>query len=167
MKAAWAWVSGLFGNSPAVKIMIFAFLAVLVFFAIRCSADETQVHLTGGTSFGCLRSAPVLGIEVITPIEEGLAWDTGITIWGKDSETRNNWDVHGRIKFSRGPFGAAIGAAFLQNIDAVNGSHAEMSLMLYWHPWRLGGVDVIHLSNAGTTRINCGRNAALADVRLR
>jgi len=159
------WFLGLLGNNPKAKVLIFAFIAILVLLAYRCSA-QVGVNLAAGASFGCLEQAPVLALDLRAPFAEGFGWNVGTTLWGAASGVRNNWDWHARAEFSRWNFGAGIGMAYLQNIDAVNGSHAEFSLELFWRPWRVGA-DAIHLSNAGTTQVNCGRNAGMLDVKLR
>lgn len=159
------WAAGLFGNNWQARIMIFAFLGLLIFFAARCS-QATEADLSGGTSFGCLHDGPVLALDIRAPFASGFDWNVGTTLWGSSYGIRNNWDWHARVEFSRGAFGVGIGPAFLQNIDAVNGSHTNFSLELFWRPWRVGG-EVIHLSNAGTSFGNCGRNAGMVSVRLR
>lgn len=161
----WIWFSGLVGNNRKAVALIFVFILLLILFAFRVHA-QPEVHLQVGRSFGCLSGGPVLGLELVAPLAEGLAVDVGTTLWGRAGAIRNNWDWHARLELTRGSFGAALGPAYLKNIDAANGSHAEMSLMLFWRPWRLGA-DLIHLSNAGTSAGNCGRNATLLDGRLR
>jgi hypothetical protein len=91
------------------------------------------VHLQAGVSFGCLRGGPILGLELLTPMGEGLGWDIGTTLWGAGNGIRNNWDFHARLELSRGQWGAALGPAYLQNVDDVNGSHLNFSLMFFWH----------------------------------
>ena len=165
MQKAIAWVFGLFGNNWKMIVLIFAFLALLIFFASRAHA-QTSVDLAGGASFGCLHGGPVLELDIVNPIAEGFSWSFGTTLWGSAAGIRNNFDWHARAEFSRGAFGAAIGPAYLQNIDSVDGSHTNFSLMLFWRFHRIGA-RVIHLSNGGTSRDNCGRNAVLAEVKLR
>jgi hypothetical protein len=162
------WARGLVGNNLKATVLIGVFVALLLFFAFRAKADQPppSVHLLTAVSFGCLHGGPVLGVELEQELAPGISVSFGPTLWGTANGIANNWDWHARMQFSRGAFGAAIGPAYLQNIDSVNGSHAEMSLTLFWRPWRVGGT-IFHLSDAGTTRINCGRNAAGIDWRLR
>lgn len=167
LKAACTWVAGLFGNPLKAIIGIFIFLAIMIFFAVRCSAATPAVRLQAGVSFGCLSGGPVLGLELEQPLAEGLAWDFGTTLWGRAHGVRNNFDWHAMLMFSRGPFGAAIGPAYLQNTDEVNGSHLNYALMLFWRPGSRLGPAAIHRSNGGTSWNNCGRNAGVADIRLR
>lgn len=159
------WLRGLVGNNLRATILIGVFLLLLVFFAARCSA-AVEADLSGGASFGCLKYAPVMGLDIRAPFAPGFGWNAGVALWGNDGTTRNNFDWHGRVEFSRGAFGAGLGVAYLQNIDQVNGSHGEFSLELFWRPWRVGA-ELIHISDAGTTATNCGRNAGMLSVRLR
>ena len=163
-----AWFSGVLGNAPKVRILIFAFIFLLVLLAVRCArASDVEAHLQAGVAFGCLQNAPVLGLELRQQIAEGMAWDAGTTLWGNTARAGNNFDFHARIEFSRGPFGVGIGPAYLQNIDYANGSHLEFSLLIFWNPFPRVGGKLIHLSDAGTTPVNCGRNAAIGDWQMR
>lgn len=166
LQALWAWLIRLFGNPLKAIIGIFVFVGLWIFFLSRCQASESHVHLQGGVSFGCLSGGPILGMALETTLAPGLAWDVGTTLWGAASGERNNFDFHVQLMGSRGPFGAGLGAAYLQNIDGVNGSHLNFALTLYWRPTRLGAA-AIHRSNGGTSRGNCGRNGGVADLQLR
>lgn len=169
MKRIWEWVKGVVGNGPAATLAIFLFIAIVVVLAIRCTpAKSAEIDLRAGGSFGPGRFGPVLGLNLYQPIGNEVYVYGGTLLWGKTSVAENNWDWHGGVRVCRWSYCASLGASYLQKIDAVNGAHTNYNLELAWRPgWgRLASIDVAHLSDAGTTPVNLGRNAALVSVKL-
>jgi hypothetical protein len=161
----------LVGNNKPARYGILAFVLILVLLAFKCQA-QPQVWLMPGASFGGGQpSAATLSLNLRVPLAEDLYIEAGPTLWGSTQEVRNNFDWHMRILVSKsspvGEVGAGIGAAYLQNTDALDGSHFNFSLMLFFRPFHRVALDLIHVSNAGTQSPNTGRQAIGPDFRLR
>lgn len=169
MKAVWNYLRGLVGNGWQATIAIFVFIAIVAVLATRCSkAHGVEIDLRAGSSFGPGRSGPVLGLNLYQPLGNDVYAYGGTLLWGKTSMAANNWDWHAGMRVCRWQFCASVGASYLQRIDAVNGAHTNYNLELAWRPsWkRIASIDYTHLSDAGTTPVNLGRNAALVSIRL-
>lgn len=165
-------IRGLVGNNIKATILIAVFLIVLIFIAFRAKAGEPEVWITPAMSFaGSSPKGAALSMSLRVPVADGLYVDAGSTLWGATQAIRNNWDWHARMVVSRasrlGEYGAGLGMAYLQNTDALNGSHANFSLMLFYRPLRRVALDLIHLSNASTVEPNYGRNAVGVSFKLR
>lgn len=168
MKAWLSWLGGLVGNKGVAKVGVYVFIGLLVAFLWRCS-NAAEVDLRAGASFGPAGSGPVLGLQLYQPIGSNLDVYAGTLLWGSTPRLANNWDWHAGMRACRWNLCASIGAAYVQRIDALNGTHTNYNLELaYRFPWhhRLASIDLAHLSNAGTSPINQGRNAGLASIRL-
>jgi hypothetical protein len=168
-----AWVRQLVGNGAAATVGIGMFIVIcLLAFCHRAKAGE--IDFRAGSSFGTEGVGPVIGLQVWTPLKtfNQVNAFAGTLLWGsttfKGQTVPNNWDLHAGFEGCHGPFCAALGALYLQRIDAVNGSHANFCLQLaYRFGWRrVSGIEVVHISNAGTTDPNIGRQAALVSFRL-
>lgn len=163
----WNYLRRLVGNGWQATIGIFIFIGTVVLLATRC-AHGAEVDLRAGESFGPGGSGPVLGLNLYQPIGNEVYIYGGTLLWGKTSIAENNWDWHGGMRVCRWSFCASLGASYLQRIDAINGAHTNYNLELAyrfdWH--RIASLDFAHLSDAGTTPVNLGRNAALIAVRL-
>lgn len=162
------WLGGLVGNKQKLaKAGIFLFIGLLCLLLWRCP-KAAEIDLRGGASFGPGGSGPVIGLQSYFPIGDHLDIYAGTLLWGASARVASNWDWHAGLRSCRGPLCASIGAAFVQRVDALNGTHTNYNLELAyrfsWH--RLASLDMAHLSNAGTSPINQGRNAALVSIRL-
>lgn len=169
MRSILQYLRGLVGNGLSATVAIFVFILVLVLLATRCSkAHGAEIDLRAGSSFGPGHFGPVLGLQLYQPIGNEVYLYGGTLLWGKTSTAENNWDWHAGFRACRWSFCASLGASFLQRIDAVNGAHTnynlELAYRIGWH--RVQSIDFAHLSDAGTTPINLGRNAALVSIRL-
>lgn len=161
------WLAGLVGNKGVAKMAVYVFIALVAVFLWRC-ANAAEVDLRGGASFGPTGSGPVLGLQLYQPIGNNLDVYAGTLLWGSTPRLANNWDWHAGIRTCRWSVCASLGAAYVQRIDVLNGTHTNYNLELaYRFSWsRLASIDLAHLSNAGTSPINQGRNAALGSIRL-
>lgn len=95
----------------------------------------------------------------------GLAIQVGGGIWSPTANTKLNWDWSGGVR-SCWDFGLCffLGGDFLQRIDHMNGAHTNwlwsFSYTLEKDPAKMfKGLAQWHISNAGTSDTNIGRNA--------
>lgn len=163
----WNYLRGLVGNGWQATIAILIFIIVLVVLSTRCS-HAAEIDLRAGSSFGPGHSGPVLGLNLYQPIGNDVYLYAGTLLWGKTSTVASNWDWHGGFRACRWNVCASLGASYLQTVDAVNGAHTNYNLEFAYrfNWWRLASIDFAHLSDAGTTPVNLGRNAALVSIRL-
>lgn len=170
-----AWLSALWnlvGNNKAMRWLIYAFVAIVLLLAFRCSVAQPQVWVNPGASFGGgYPTGATLSLTLRLPLASEMYLDFGPTLWGSRGDVHNNWDYHARLTLSKimpvGELGAGIGIAYLQNTDALDGSHANFALLLFFRPFHRLSLDVIHVSNAGTDSPNTGRQAVGPSLRLR
>ena len=168
LKSVWAWVSSLWGNGPKEKILIAVFIVVVLLLAVRCSRAG-ELHVEGGAEY-LHGPAPYLGLYYRWG--SGVQFEAGTQQFGSYSsgeyERQSNWSWMAGMRVNRGPVFAGVGATYLQRIDVLNGSHAEYNLSLgYQGRWRyLDAIVVRHLSDAGTTGSNTGRNVLALDWLL-
>lgn len=157
----------LFGNPKRATLLIFVFIVILCLVVWR-SVSAAEIDLATGVSFGPGRSGPVLGMDFRLPQGRDVDLFAGTLVWGETTMAPNNWDWHAGFRACRWQLCASLGASYLQRVDAVNGSHTNYFLGLTWRPQlgRLDSIGMSHLSNAGTSDSNLGRNAALAFWRL-
>jgi Lipid A 3-O-deacylase (PagL) len=169
MKDFLLWLKGIVANNVKATVLILAFIVILCLLSYRCSAATLdEVDLRAGTSYGPGGEGPVLGFQLYFPVGPGDHLYAGTHLWGATQVVASNWDWHGGYETCRGRFCADLGAAYLQRTDSVDGSHANFNLELrYLIGWkRVSSLDLTHLSNAGTTLPNLGRNAVLVGFRL-
>lgn len=161
-------VPKLVGNGKAAAIGIFIFILVLCAVLWRSAHAADTVVLRAGTSVGPGGAGPVLGLDVRFPQGDALDVYAGALLWGQTARSDTNWDWHAGVRSCRWRVCANLGAAYVQKVDALNGSHTNFNLGIAYQFswWRLAGLGVQHLSNAGTIAPNLGRNAVLLDVRL-
>jgi hypothetical protein len=156
----------LVGNAPKTAILIGIFILILCGLFWRCSS-AAEIDVRGGYSFSH-GNGPVLGLQAYFPIGNRVDVFAGTLLWGDTQTDPNNWSWEAGLRTCRWKVCASLGASYLQRIDSVNGSHTnynlELSYLIGWH--RIQSIDFSHLSNAGTTPINQGRNAALVSFRL-
>ena len=156
------------GNGRSATVLILIFITILCFLSYRCSAADHEVDLFVGSSFATAKAAPVIGLNVEFPQTKNTSFYAGTYLWGSTSKANTNWDWHVGYRTCRNRFCANIGATYVQTIDDLNGSHANFNLGLsYLIDWkRISRFDFFHISNAGTTIPNLGRNAAGFDLKL-
>lgn len=168
LKSVWAWVSSLWGNGPKEKILIALFIVLVASLAARC-ATAGELHLETGAEY-LHGQAPYLGLYYRWG--PGVQFEAGTQQFGSfpsgEYERASNWSWMAGVRVARGPVFAGVGATYLQRIDALNGSHTEYNLSLgYRMGWRwLDALTVRHLSDAGTTPSNTGRNVIGLDWLL-
>src|SRR6185437_4517856 len=130
------------------------------------------IDAVAGASFGH-SSGPVLGINYYHPIAglKDVDFYAGTMLWGGGSSKgggANNWDWHSGIRACRGNLCASLGAVYLQDVDRLNGAHTNYNLILSYKfgKYRISSFDITHISDAGTTPVNLGRQAATVSIRL-
>lgn len=163
------YLRGLVGNNVAATIGIFAFIAVFCLFSCH-KARGDELDIRGGTSFGH-SSGPVIGLQYLHPISglPAASFYAGTLLWGKTSHEANNWDWHAGIQVCKWEhLCASLGATYVQRLDDLNGAHTnynlELSYRFGFH--RFSSIDLTHISDAGTSAINTGRQAALVAIKL-
>jgi hypothetical protein len=171
MQKALAWLRTLVGNGKAATIGIFVFIAILAILFARCStAAEIDIH--GGSSFGAEGAGPVLGLSVLEPLatNPGVSVGAGTDLWGSTSFhgefVPNNWDWHAIIEGCKWRICASIGPAYVQRIDAINGAHTDYYLGLKFKATNRLSFVLGHISDAGTTNPNIGRQMLSIQYRL-
>jgi hypothetical protein len=164
-----AAVRRLVGNKPAETALIFLFIVLLVWAFSTCQSRADEIDLETGASFAHGNGA-VLGLEYLHPIGglRDVNLYAGTLLWGATAAEANNWSWEGGLQGCKRHVCIALGAAYLQRTDSLNGSHTNFNLTVSWLiGWRRASrLDLTHLSNAGTTAVNQGRNAALVAWRL-
>lgn len=159
----------LVGNGPAATVGIFLFIIIMCLLFWR-HASAAEVDLRVGSSFGQHGSyGPVLGFRVLQPLGNDVSLAVGTNLWGSTGLTSNNWNWDVGFQSCRwARFCAGIGAAYVQRIDAFNGAHTNYVLGLaYKIGWRrISSIDITHLSDAGTTPVNTGRQALMLAIDL-
>jgi hypothetical protein len=165
----WAYIRQLVGNGKAATIGIFAFIILLcVLFFHKAHAAEVDVQ--AGSSFGTQGTGPVLGLFFSAPIQPGLKFVAGTDLWGSTvyhgDTVPNNWDWHAGLQGCKGRFCADIGPAYVQRVDAINGAHTNFHLGLSFNLSSRLTLVLSHLSDAGTSDPNVGRQALLLSYRL-
>lgn len=154
------------GNGKTATVLILLFIVLLIVLASRC-AHAAEIDLNTGVAFGPSQAGPVLGLDIRFPQTNDVDLFAGTTLWGQTSQAETNWDWHAGFRTCRWSFCASIGAAYLQRTDAIDGSHTNYFLGLsYLFGGRVAGIGLSHLSNAGTTQVNKGRDAAIVTWRL-
>ncbi len=165
-----AFIRQLVGNGKWATVGIFAFILVICILFDRCHAAEGDGE--AGSTCGTEGYGPTLGLEVKQPItpNQGLFFLAGTDLWGSTTHNGqtvpNNWDWHAGIETCKWRICASIGPAFVQRVDAINGAHTNYHLGLEFllsDRWRL---SLRHISDAGTSSPNVGRQALMLEYRL-
>ncbi|MGH2902933.1 MAG: hypothetical protein ACRDK7_05020 [Solirubrobacteraceae bacterium] len=158
----------LVGNGKTATIAIFLFILLVVILSWRALAHGAEIDLETGASFGPGGTGPVVGMNLLQPIGNEVSVFAGTLLWGATPKVGTNWDWHAGFRTCRSSLCASLGAGYVQDIDVVNGAHTNfflgVSYLIGWH--RVGEIDFAHLSDAGTTPVNLGRNALLVGWRL-
>lgn len=164
-------IRNLVGNGKAATFGIFAFIALLVFmFSKSCSAAE--VDFAAGSSFGTAGTGAVVGLNFKVPVtaNPGLGVNFGTDLWGaatyNGALVPNNWDWHAELEACKGRFCAGIGPAYVQRVDQINGAHTDYYLGLKFKITDRWEIVLGHISDAGTTSPNIGRQALTISYRL-
>jgi hypothetical protein len=166
-----AYIRQLVGNGKIATIGIFIFIVVLAFMFHR-SALGAEVDFRAGSSFGTEGTGPVLGLEFKQPIQPNRALYAfaGTDLWGSttyDGHTvANNWDWHGGLETCRGKFCASIGPAYVQRVDRINGAHTNYFLGLAYRFNPRLSLVLGHISDAGTSSPNVGRQGLFLSYRF-
>lgn len=130
---------------------------------------HTEMDLVAGMSFAHHTDSAVLGTNLRWGLTPKLDLFAGTDMWMPSQAAALNWDWHGGVR-SCYDFNVclSLGASYLQKIDAINGAHAEyfLSITYKFGSGRISDVGFMHLSDAGTSIPNIGRNAAIAEIRL-
>jgi hypothetical protein len=165
----WNYLRQLVGNGKAATIGIFIFIVVLALLFWRPS-HAAEVDLQAGSSFGAEGTGPVLGLGFRAPIQPGLNFVAGTDLWGSTTfhgETvPNNWDWHAGLQGCKWRLCADIGPAYVQRVDAINGAHTDFHLGLSFKISDRCSIVLGHISDAGTTAVNTGRQALSISYRL-
>jgi hypothetical protein len=171
LSSIWSYVRRLVGNGTAATIGILLFIALLAFLLYR-PAHAAEVDINAGSSFGTEGYGPTLGLtykQEITP-NKGLNFIAGTTLWGSttfQSETvPNNWDWHLGLQSCRWDFCADLGPAFVQRIDVINGAHTNFHLGISYQLSSRWSLAIGHVSDAGTSSPNVGRQNLSIVYRL-
>jgi len=165
----WGYVRSLVGNGLGATIGIFLFILVLCFLFWRPAA-AADVDLSLGSSFGHGGAGPVLGLDVHQDIGKGTNVFAGTELWGSTqydgTPVLNNWDWHAGIETCRWRVCGRIGADFVQRVDAITGAHTNFNLGLFYRISERFSIGVVHISDAGTSDPNIGRQALLLSYSL-
>ena len=160
MNTIWTYIQRLVGNGKSASIGIFLFILLLAFMFWH-SARAAEVDLQAGSSFGTEGYGPVLGLTYRQSIQPGLNWYAGTDLWGTTQlagqTVNNNFDWHLGLEGCKGRFCAGIGPAFVQRIDAINGAHTNFYLGVRYALTDRCSLVIGHISDAGTTVPNIGR----------
>jgi hypothetical protein len=167
-----SYLRQLVGNGKAATIGIFAFIIILCLTLCSHKAKAADVNVEAGTSFGTQGYGPTLGLNTHWPVAglDGVNVIAGTDLWGstafKGTTVPNNWDWHAGIEGCKAWFCAFIGPAFVQRVDAINGAHTNYHLGFEIKLSDRLRIDLAHISDAGTSNPNVGRQAIMLEYRL-
>lgn len=169
MNAIWTYIRRLVGNSLGGTIGIFLFI-LLVLFMLWRPAHAAEVDTVVGSSFGTEGYGPVLGLNLRSPLQPGLDWYAGTDLWGSTTfagkAVPNNFDWHVGLEGCKWRFCAGIGPAFVQRVDAINGAHTDFYLGVRYAVSDRWSIVIGHISDAGTSSPNIGRQMISIAYRL-
>lgn len=169
MSKIWAYLRQLVGNGKAATVGIFLFIVILALLFWR-PAHSAEVDLQAGSSFGTQGTGPVLGLAYAQSLQPGLNFIAGTDLWGSTTfhgdTVPNNWDWHAGLQGCRWRFCADIGPTFVQRVDAINGAHTNFHLGLSFKISDRWSLALGHISDAGTSNPNVGRQALSISYRL-
>lgn len=165
------YVRQLVGNGTAATAGIFTFIVILCCVFARCG-HAADVTVEAGSSFGTEGYGPTLGLNAHweAPGLNSVRILAGTDLWGstiyRGRTVPNNWDWHLGLEGCKGRFCAFIGPAFVQRIDAINGAHTNYHLGFEIVVTDRFEIDLAHISDAGTSSPNVGRQAIMLEYRL-
>lgn len=164
-----SYLRQLVGNGKAATIGIFIFIAILLFFFYR-PAKGAEVDVRAGSSFGAQGTGPVLGLGIKSSIQPGLNVIAGTDLWGsttyRGSIVPSNWSWNAGIQGCKWKICADIGPAYVQRVDAINGAHTNFHLGISLQLSSRCSIILGHISDAGTTDPNVGRQALTFSYKL-
>jgi hypothetical protein len=144
-------------------------------------AGAAEVDLQAGSSFGAEGYGPTLGLNLNIPFKAnpGLSYNLGTDLWGATQYSSssayqgdhwqtiaNNWDWHASLQSCKWRFCAEIGPAYVQRVDTINGAHTNFYLGLSFKLSERWKLKIGHLSDAGTSNPNIGRQGLWLSYRL-
>lgn len=169
MSKVWAYIRQLVGNGKAATIGILVFIVVMALLFWR-PAHAAEVDIQAGSSFGAQGTGPVLGFGVRAPVNPAFSIVAGTDLWGsttfRGQTVPNNWDWHAGIEACRWRLCANIGPAYVQRVDTVNGAHTNFQLGLSFIISSRCRIVLGHISDAGTSDPNIGRQALSISYKL-
>lgn len=161
------------GNKTAVKIVLITAIVCFLagFFVTKCQGAERMDFVAGSAvvrgsagAFG-LNVCEVKAIANFADLCGGFLLISDSTWRGQYSDYQSM--VHAQVvAHAWGGFELGIGAARLQHDDAYNSGRINFSLSLEHRIYRNLYVRYQHLSNAGTSKPNAGRDLLLAAWRF-
>lgn len=161
----------LFGNPKQQQKYIWIFIAI---FAIACGfstcAKGAEFELAGGVTV-VRGTAPVAAATVIWPRQIGnIDLYAGVVLIGESTyegeRQMNQAFFRAGVTAHIGKFGVTLGAAVPQHADEYTSGRLNFNLGF---SYELGKAvtQIIHFSNAGTSKPNKGRDMVLAGWRFR
>lgn len=162
----WTYLHRLIGNNPKASIGVGLFILILILLSIR-TVKAAEIDLRAG-SLVVNAYGPVLGMSIYQPLGNRVDGFASAILWGSTTHTASNWSWQAGMRTCRWQVCASLGASYLKNQDYLNDSNLNFNLEFAWHfNWkRVNGIELSHLSDAGTSPSNRGRNAALVSIRL-
>jgi hypothetical protein len=166
----------LFQLKPRVTLIV---LAVIALFSLglllpKCHAaalDAPYVQLSGGEAV-VRGQAPVLDLTFTEPAPQlrKAYWQESLTIIGTSTfqgrPVPNNFMLRGLFVDGFGNFDVGLGVAWVDNYLPYNGQHVNFALQLAYR-FALGPtLTYAHVSDAGTTANNLGRDMVLLGWRF-
>lgn len=161
-------------GKPATALGVLAVLVLLfIGFATQCKGAESSYIQAGAGPTLVRGMAPVIDVSLVYPeagpkdsvIEVGATFIGGST--HSDKFQRNNFAWRAAVVDGFGPVEVGLGVAYLQNVDAFNGSHTNFNLIL---GYRFRAIPLTlrlhHFSNGGTVSPNLGRDMLLVFWRF-
>lgn len=163
-------------DKPGTKLAIFLFIVVLVIAFLmgrEATAEEKSIQVGGGVTY-IRGTAPVVDLALVYPDLGPFdsVVEIGATFIGeskfRDELQRNNFAWRVSLVEHIGRFEIGLGFAYLQNVDAYNGSHTNFNLLLGYRfkRWPITLRPAFHFSNGGTVSPNRGRDIGLFIVRI-
>lgn len=165
------------GNKPKTQIAIALFIVLLLAWLARCAhAQGRAIDFGAGASLTHGPGAPVVELDYLFPLgfsrHQDILGNFGTTLMAPQNGNPNNWAWYGGIEGQRWNLHVGLGMAYLARTDTINGQHAEFTLTMgYVFPhcgwFRTCELRYRHFSDAGTSRVNQGRDFVLFMLQLR
>ena len=164
----------LFQNNKSAVIAICAFVAIfaLALGMAKCHAAEPYVQLSGG--YALVRGqTPVIDLTFTQPAPQlrNAFWYGALDVIGastfKAQPVPNSFALRGGFCPGFGRLDVCLGVAWVQNYLPYNGEHFNANLQLDYRFTRVPvTVTYTHMSDAGSTPINLGRDILLVGYRF-
>ena len=156
----------LFHNPRSVIYLIAAFLLLLLAaFATRCRSAEMAFEAGRAILHG---EAPSIAFSLSFANEgrQDFNYECGLVLNGSYDRGPNNFGAQCLAVDGFRRFDLGLGLVYLQNVDVLNGSHLNFSLLARYRFTDRWSLTYRHWSNAGSTQINVGRDMLLISMRL-